>query len=504
MERAEAYQDVPVGLKPTIAYEVEKIRRARGEIILSVLQTLQITSTNDNDSLPPPKEYIQRPSPLYIVPDVHGDAAGFIASLRIAGLITGDSLENMELTDLGTATDIIQTGDMVDRGHEVLEVFDIVKKLREKGAKIALTIGNHELTMLEILHSLAATNFSDKIITAAYTAYAFSELSKVEGETAEQRQERHERHYPKEEIAAMLYHWLIIDAGGTLQSVKDRYFHGNSSLKETLMKAHELFLTPHGEYASLVNSFRLYEQVDDVLACHAGIDQKASHVLQDREWANLNQKFQNLLRSRDFKEIKRLFNDFLWYRKALQDKFPPMSEDDARNLKDSRGIAMIVHGHDQAEGKIQTISNVEDIIIYANDIGLSRYYNQPNGNPGGIFVSTTGTVWLLNSALNEPVAFESTTFPTFPSQYDQVTVFHETNIESGWVITEYSETGNVVLKANDSEGKELSRTYTSVEQLMQAIQKGHQVLRDRTTLILEDEEEPKTVPIPRTEGMAVS
>jgi hypothetical protein len=79
---------------------------------------------------------------IIAVGDIHGDYDNFVKILRKAGLI-----DDM-LHWTGGKAHLIQTGDIMDRGDNPKDVFDLIKKLEveaeEAGGKVHMLLGNHE------------------------------------------------------------------------------------------------------------------------------------------------------------------------------------------------------------------------------------------------------------------------------------------------------------------------------------------------------------------------
>ncbi len=79
---------------------------------------------------------------IVAVGDIHGDYENFIRILKGVGLI------NDKLRWIGGATHLVQTGDVMDRGPNARDVFDLLKKLekeaRNYGGMVHVLLGNHE------------------------------------------------------------------------------------------------------------------------------------------------------------------------------------------------------------------------------------------------------------------------------------------------------------------------------------------------------------------------
>lgn len=102
-------------------------------LIIGFLNTLQAK----------PKQYVWEGIERVIaVGDIHGDYDNFVKILKKAGLVD-DTLKWS-----GGKTHLVQTGDVMDRGDDPKDVFDLIKRLEseamEAGGRVHMLIGNHE------------------------------------------------------------------------------------------------------------------------------------------------------------------------------------------------------------------------------------------------------------------------------------------------------------------------------------------------------------------------
>lgn len=79
---------------------------------------------------------------IVAVGDIHGDYENFVQILKGIGLVNDD------LDWIGGATHLVQTGDVMDRGPDAREAFDLLKKLEKEapryGGMVHVLLGNHE------------------------------------------------------------------------------------------------------------------------------------------------------------------------------------------------------------------------------------------------------------------------------------------------------------------------------------------------------------------------
>ena len=92
--------------------------------------------------------YLPAPGRVVAVGDVHGDASSFLTTLKIAGLIDpGSSIEDATWTG-GDAT-LVQCGDILDRGAEEAECWELLQRLKAEApqtdGRVVALLGNHEV-----------------------------------------------------------------------------------------------------------------------------------------------------------------------------------------------------------------------------------------------------------------------------------------------------------------------------------------------------------------------
>ena len=80
---------------------------------------------------------------VYSIADLHGDYVAAVKSLQLAGVLGDD-----QRTWTGGRNVLVQTGDVVDRGDNSREIYELLFHLqdeaKEAGGKVILLLGNHE------------------------------------------------------------------------------------------------------------------------------------------------------------------------------------------------------------------------------------------------------------------------------------------------------------------------------------------------------------------------
>lgn len=131
----------------------------------------------------------QSPARIVAIGDIHGSIDGLTSILRTAGLIDGNNKWS------GGRTQLVQTGDYMDRGQDTRAVLDLLMALepqaRDAGGRALALLGNHEVMNLigetrdvtrEIYATFADAN-SEKRRHQAWESYAkLAALKKDKGE----------------------------------------------------------------------------------------------------------------------------------------------------------------------------------------------------------------------------------------------------------------------------------------------------------------------------------
>ena len=118
---------------------MSKFARKTSGIILSCLLGLNLFVYLHADSRQCVWKDVER---IIAVGDIHGAYDSFVKILKAAGLVDD------KLKWSGGKTHFVQTGDILDRGDNPKDVFDLIKRLEieavEVGGKVHMLLGNHE------------------------------------------------------------------------------------------------------------------------------------------------------------------------------------------------------------------------------------------------------------------------------------------------------------------------------------------------------------------------
>jgi len=87
---------------------------------------------------------------VFFFSDLHADADAFIASLIASGGVskTGAQDDALKLTKAGRRGLFVIGGDCFDKGPSNLRLLRVLRILRERGARMKILAGNHDVRML--------------------------------------------------------------------------------------------------------------------------------------------------------------------------------------------------------------------------------------------------------------------------------------------------------------------------------------------------------------------
>mmetsp|Transcript_1874 Transcript_1874/g.3904 ORF Transcript_1874/g.3904 Transcript_1874/m.3904 type:complete len:389 (+) Transcript_1874:40-1206(+) len=114
-------------------------------VFLSRASTAQCESTSTDD-MNPVADHVEVPR-LVAVGDLHGDFENAMQVLQFSQVIDAEGHW------IGGTAHLVQTGDIVDRGHNSTALLDFFSKLQKEaicaGGKVTCLLGNHELMILQ-------------------------------------------------------------------------------------------------------------------------------------------------------------------------------------------------------------------------------------------------------------------------------------------------------------------------------------------------------------------
>ena len=185
------------------------------------------------------------PDRVIAVGDVHGSYEGLLTILRTTGLI--DAQDRWS----GGNAILVQTGDLTDRGANVRQVFDLLRRLQGEaaaaGGGVITLLGNHEIANLLTVFSPEYTE--PAVFAEVVAAFADGKSEKKQRE-ALRRHSRWSSRYPgcgtgDEDI------WLAEHPPGTMEYIEA--------------------LSPRGRYGEWLRSFPAVAKIGDTVFLHGGL-----------------------------------------------------------------------------------------------------------------------------------------------------------------------------------------------------------------------------------------
>jgi len=291
---------------------------------------------------------------IVAVGDIHGDYEQLVTVLRDAALVDAD------LGWSGGRTNLVQTGDRIDRGPGSRKIMDLLMRLekeaRKAGGAVHSLIGNHEA--MNVLGDF--------------------------------------RYVTAEEFAA----FVTPDSKGTADALQARFLEATRSEKkraptdEELLKwrqehppgytEYKLAFSPKGEYGSWIVRQNAVIRIGDTLFLHGGLSKKYG----DFSLSDINNRVRQELRDADPRAalMSRDPDGPLWFRGLAQGD--PALADDLADVLRRTGCKRMVVGHTPTEGVI--LPRYDGRLIQI-DVGLAKVFGGPpaalvleNGRPSAI------------------------------------------------------------------------------------------------------------------------
>ncbi|GEM_PF-2230926 len=412
---------------------------------------------------------ITRPKEVLAIGDVHGDAKAFVVSLKESGYVTIDPAVGIRLTEKGKGTILVQTGDIFDRGEDVLQILDQIKMLKSQGADIRLTIGNHELMALEAL-TLDSLKTMDP-----HFMETLRDMSDLNSELGLRLLTG--GMHPD---AKRFFHWYFQGGRDVLSAVGKKYFPGRKvDIADLIRKSQEIFLG-NGEYAETMRGMKAMTQIDDVLYVHAGIDDKWAKIIATEGVEGANQLLLDAFNKNDFRALNSTGTGEM--AKAFWIRREELSAEAVAALQ-KRGIKAIVHGHDQIDAGVQIARESNGILVINNDVGMSRAYN---GHHGGVTIDRAGNVVGFNGKAG-PAKLAELPTEKFLGPGDTITCLERngTGLRRDWKIDRIDPmTGEVHVSGLLENGERDTHVYESMSQLKKEVELAQQLekLPQRITL----------------------
>jgi UDP-2,3-diacylglucosamine pyrophosphatase LpxH len=306
---------------------------------------------------------------LYFFSDLHADADAFIASLVASGGVrkTGKKESALKLTSQGKDAVFVIGGDCFDKGPSNLQLLRLIRQLKKLGAKVVLLAGNHDLRIklgiasvdmapdprqdhffirmgskvIPLLREIVDEYLQDKYAlkgvpptrTCRRILYPskrwFKEFPKMASWVMPDKRMTKELKRLREKIDA-----FETDCEAVGLSLRHVY--------AVVMKWHQLFLEPGGEFSWFFKQMKLVYRQGSFLFVHAGIDDRMAKLINRKGIKYINKEFKDNAEDEIFEFYYGPMANLI--RTKYRDVDMPLTRKGA-DLMRNAGIHTIVHGH---------------------------------------------------------------------------------------------------------------------------------------------------------------
>jgi hypothetical protein len=306
---------------------------------------------------------------VFFFTDLHADADAFIASLLASGGVrmTGPQDDSLKLTKAGRRGLFIIGGDCFDKGPSSLRLLRVLRTLRQRGARMKILAGNHDVRMLLGVRSIPLkkdprnehffVRMGPKMVPflkEVWQQYLENgkQLQGVPGSRACRRILYPSKQWPKR----FPFHasWVMPDEAVEceLERLRQKMVLFEEKCEKAglsmrmayaaAMKWRRLFLDRKGEFAWFFNDMDLTYREGSFLFLHAGLDDRIARIIQDMGLKALNRMFRKQLFGYPF--------EFYYGPLAnmIRTKYRPVDmplTGYGAGLIHKMGIHAVVHGH---------------------------------------------------------------------------------------------------------------------------------------------------------------
>jgi len=301
--------------------------------------------------------------------DLHADADAFLLSLVASGGVvrTGKGDGDFKLTTMAKEALFIVGGDCFDKGPSTLRLLDVIYQLKQKGAKLILLAGNHDVrTYLGVFYAETKEPLFDHLFVrlGKKSAPLLKEIYQRFVSTAEAPNKVNGPNsavakailYPDENWAAkfpgVAKDWMNRPKlAKEIRRVKEKSIQFEQELDEldlsfsqaflAIEKFKQLFLQPGGKYFWFYDSMELVHREGSYLFLHAGLDDALADQI-SKGIAGVNREFRQALIDDPFSLYHGIIgNAFRTKYRGPDDDFTSAGADDLHEA----GIHAVVHGH---------------------------------------------------------------------------------------------------------------------------------------------------------------
>jgi hypothetical protein len=342
---------------------------------------------------------------ICFVSDLHADTDAFFASLVASGGIskTGQRDRDFELTRSGRKALFLIGGDCFDKGPSNLRLLRAIRKLTKKGARVRILAGNHDVRMMQGIHSVGLEDdprTDHFFVRMGPKMVPF--LKEIWDEYLDGKRglrgvpELHEcrrRLYPRKRWFSdfpRLASWVMPDK--TIEREMKKLREKMDSFEQDCERAglslrmvyaavkqwERLFVDKRGEFSWFFRQMRLAYRSGSFLFLHAGLDDRIAKVIRDKGVRYLNKEFSRQVLDDPF--------DFYYgplantLRTKYRDVDMPLTRQGVSAVNEC-GVYILVHGHhNRLQG--QRIMLRKGMINFECDTTLDRNSRKKEGLKG--------------------------------------------------------------------------------------------------------------------------
>jgi hypothetical protein len=308
--------------------------------------------------------------PLYFISDMHADADAFFASLVASGGVkkTGPRDKDFKLTREGRKACFLIGGDCFDKGPSTLRLLSVIRLLIDRGGKVQLLAGNHDIRMLVGIRSIGLEpdprNDHFFIRMGPKMVPFLSEIRDryLQGKDAlkgvPDSRECHRLLYPPKSWSRefpKLAVWTMPEKTieREVEKLRSKVEGFDMACKKAglsirmvyaaVRKWQALFLHSKGEYAWFYKRMQLGYREGSFIFVHAGLDDHMAKLISEKGMEYINRKFRKQMYSDPFDFYYGPMANIIRTKYRTIDR--PLTRHGVKLLRKKSGVHAIVHGH---------------------------------------------------------------------------------------------------------------------------------------------------------------
>lgn len=302
---------------------------------------------------------------VHFLCDIHADADAFTRSLVASGGVTlgGKEEHAFELNADGKDATFVIAGDCFDKGPHNLRLLRSIRAFRDRGARVEVLAGNHDLRTLVGLSYIGnkSPRFAHLFVrmgkkTVPLLREVLEEYGPAEVTVPSEPALREllfpdESWYeafpdevrdlvPPKKLAKEVIR--IREKVGEFEPACQEQGLSLPDVYRAVMRACELFLEPSGEFGWFFDEMQLARRHGSYLMVHAGLDDVTAGLLRREGVDSLNQWFRRMMQE----DLFELYHGPLGntFRTKYREIDYPLTDAGANDVQGA-GVYAIVHGH---------------------------------------------------------------------------------------------------------------------------------------------------------------